>query len=95
MSKIRQSMNIVLSAIIVALGFGSCVSQQKYKEALTEIEQLKSQNAGLNAEKDALLNENAKLRQDMGKIQDYKRKMEERKVVYGPRPTGYKENIDK
>ena len=95
MSKIRQSMNIVLSAIIVALGFGSCVSQQKYKAALTEIEELKQQNAGLNAEKDALLQENSKLRKEAGKIQEYKRKMEERKVVYGPRPTGYKEDINK
>jgi len=42
-----------------------------------------------------LLHENSKLRKEAGKIQEYKRKMEERKVVYGPRPTGYKEDINK
>ncbi|MBQ8714655.1 MAG: hypothetical protein IJ552_05520 [Prevotella sp.] len=94
MKKIRHSINLVLSAMIVALGFGSCVSQQKYKEALTEIEQLKGQNANLNAEKDALYNENAKLRGDLEKALDYKKKSEQRKVVYGPRPMEFNEKIN-
>ena len=95
MSKIRQSMNIVLSAIIVALGFGSCVSQQKYKAALTEIEELRGQNSALQADKAFLSDENGKLRQELKKVEDYRKRIEERKVVYGPRPTGYKEDINK
>lgn len=91
MSKIRQSMNIVLSAIIVALGFGSCVSQQKYRAAQEEIKQLHEQNGRLSADNDALLRENADLRKAL-KIRN---KMEQPKVVYGPRPTNYKENINR
>ena len=33
MKKYRNTINIILSAIIVALGFGSCVSQKAYQAA--------------------------------------------------------------
>ena len=88
MKKIRHSINLILSAMIVALGFGSCVSQKTYNAAQEEIKQLKGENEALKAE-------NASLRQDISRIKDYKKKAEERKVVYGPRPTGYNERINK
>ena len=51
MKKIRNTVNVVLSAIIVALGFGSCgVSQKTYNEAQQELERLKAENASLNQE---------------------------------------------
>lgn len=95
MKKIRHSVNLVLSAIIVALGFGSCVSQKTYKAAQEEIEVLKADKGALNAEIEALKAENAGLRQEMRKFKDYQKQMEERKVVYGPRPTNYNENINR
>ncbi len=88
MKKIRQSVNLLLSAIIVALGFGSCVSQKTYNAAQEEIKQLKGEN-------DALKAENASLRHDINKIREYQQRAEERKVVYGPRPTGYNDKIGK
>ncbi len=88
MKKIRQSINLMLSALIVALGFGSCVTQQKYRAAQDEIKMLQEENARLNAEK-------AQLQQDLHNAVQYRKQMEERKVVYGPRPTGYKEDINK
>ncbi|MBQ9231525.1 MAG: hypothetical protein IJ190_10180 [Prevotella sp.] len=88
MKKIRQSINLVLSAIIVALGFGSCVSQKTYKAAQEEIGVLKAENGALKAE-------NANLQQEISKIRDYQKRTEERRVVYGPRPTNYNENINK
>jgi len=39
MKSIRNTLNIVLSAIIVALGFGSCVSHRAYQAAQQEIKQ--------------------------------------------------------
>ena len=88
MKKIRQSVNLLLSAIIVALGFGSCVSQKTYDAAQEEIKQLKGENETLKAE-------NASLRHDINKIREYKKSMEERKVVYGPRPTEYNDRINR
>ena len=35
MKSIRNTLNIVLSAIIVALGFGSCVSHRAYQVPLS------------------------------------------------------------
>ncbi len=88
MKKIRQSINLMLSALIVALGFGSCVTQQKYRAAQEEIKLLQEENAKLNAD-------NQKLQQDLRKAVQYRKQMEERKVVYGPRPTGFKDDINK
>ena len=88
MKKIRQSVNLLLSAIIVALGFGSCVSQKTYDAAQEEIKQLKGENETLKAE-------NASLRHDINKMMEYKKSMEERKVVYGPRPTEYNDRINR
>jgi outer membrane murein-binding lipoprotein Lpp len=88
MKKIRCFVNLALSAVIVALGFGSCVSQQKYQEAQEEIQQLKAEN-------DALKEDNAGLKREMQKIMDYKKRIEERKVVYGPRPTSFQEKINR
>lgn len=89
MKKIRNTVNVVLSAIIVALGFGSCgVSQKTYNEAMQEIERLNKENASLNQEVQSL-------RQQMDAVKEYQRRMEERKVVYGPRPTAYDEDINK
>jgi cell division protein FtsB len=90
MKRIRKSINLVLSAIIVALGFGSCVSQQKYRVAQEEIKQLHEQNSRLSAENDALHQENANLRNAL----KHREQTEQRKVVYGPRPTGFKEKIN-
>lgn len=88
MKKIRQYVNLVLSAIIVALGFGSCVSLKTYKAAQEEIENLKAQNEGLKSE-------NARLNQNIQNFKDYQKQTEQRKVVYGPRPTRYDEQINK
>ena len=77
-----------MDKVSYALGFGSCVSQKTYNAAQEEIKQLKGENEALKAE-------NASLRQDISRIKDYKKKAEERKVVYGPRPTGYNERINK
>lgn len=87
MKKIRQSVNLVLSAIIVALGFGSCVSQKTYKAAQAEIEHLKAEN-------DVLKEQNAELQSNLSKFKEYQRNAEQRKVVYGPRPTQYNEKIN-
>lgn len=95
MKRIRQSVNLMLSALIVALGFGSCVSQKTYKTAQEEIGILKAENQALQAENHALQAENNGLRQEMSRFKDYQRQMEERKVVYGPRPTHYNEDINK
>lgn len=88
MKKIRSFINLLLSAVIVALGFGSCVSQQKYREAQKEIQQLKAEN-------DSLKEDNAGLKREMQKVMEYKNRFEERKVVYGPRPTSFQEKINK
>ena len=90
MKKIRNTVNVVLSAIIVALGFGSCgVSQKTYNEAQQEIERLKAENASLNQEVRNLQQQQESL------VKEYQKRMEERKVVYGPRPTAYNEDINK
>ena len=86
MKKVRQSINVILSAVIVALGFGSCVSQQKFLAAQEEINQLKERNETLNAE-------NQKLQSHINALNE-KIRMEQQKVVYGPRPTVYKEDIN-
>ena len=67
MKKIRNTVNVVLSAIIVALGFGSCgVSQKTYNEAMQEIERLNKENASLNQEVQSL-------RQQMDAVKEYQR----------------------
>ena len=92
MKKIRNAINIALSAIIVALGFGSCVSQKTYNAAQERINLLEAEN-------DQLRNENASLQSQIKTISNaadqYRQRMEERKVVYGPRPTNFNENINK
>ena len=75
MKSIRNTLNIVLSAIIVALGFGSCVSHRAY--------QVKQKNSSLKDEI-RTLEEN---------IMKYRRNSEQRKVVYGPRPTSFQKDI--
>ena len=74
MKSIRNTLNIVLSAIIVALGFGSCVSHRAYQE---------QKNSSLKDEI-RTLEEN---------IMKYRRDSEQRKVVYGPRPTSFQKDI--
>ena len=86
MKKIRRFINLILSAVIVALGFGSCVSQQKYLAAQEEIKQLQEKNEALNAE-------NQRLQSNIKALEERSR-IEQRKVVYGPPPTGYKEKIN-
>jgi len=86
MKKYRNTINIIFSAIIVALGFGSCVSQKAYQAAKQEINDLKSENQKLR-EKNIELNQSIENMERA--IIKYRRNMEERKVVYGPRPTSY------
>ena len=93
MKKIRQFVNLLLSAVIVTLGFGSCVSQQKYQAAQEEIRNLQELNGALRAETDALRAENDRLQQNLNKAMEYQRKIEQRKVVYGPPPTSYQRDI--
>lgn len=88
MKKIRHLVNTILSAVIVALGFGSCVSQKTYDAAQEEIKLLKSENERLQSE-------NAQLQNQLQKTVEYRERMEERKVVYGPRPSSYNEKINK
>ena len=95
MKKIRQLFNLVLSAVIVTLGFGSCVSQQKYQAVQKEYQAAQEEIGRLNAENAKMAAEVNALHQRLGKIEEYKRSMEERKVVYGPRPTEFKKDIDK
>lgn len=86
MKKYHNTINMILSAIIVALGFGSCVSQKAYQAAKQEINNLKQENEKLR-EKNTQLNQNIENLERA--IIKYRRNMEERKVVYGPRPTNY------
>ena len=95
MKKIRQLFNLALSAVIVALGFGSCVSQQKYQAVQKEYQAAQEEINQLQAEQEKMAAEVQSLRQKLGKAAEYKRNMEERKVVYGPRPTEYKKDVDK
>lgn len=88
MKKVRNMINIALSAIIVALGFGSCVSQKTYNAAQERINILQAENERLQSE-------NASLQQQINDAVKYRKGMEERKVVYGPRPTTFNENINK
>ena len=88
MKRIHHTINAVLSAIIVTLGFGSCVSQKNYNAAQEEIKQLQEKNAILESE---IHN----LQQQISSFKDYQKQFEERKVVYGPRPTEYREKINK
>ena len=83
MKKVRHTINAVFSAIIVALGFGSCVSQKNYDAAQKEIELLQERNAVLEREVQDL-------KQQISFFKDYKDQMEQRNVVYGPPPTGYR-----
>ena len=83
MKKVRHTINAVFSAMIVALGFGSCVSQKNYDAAQKEIELLQERNAVLEREVQDL-------KQQISFFKDYKDQMEQRKVVYGPPPTGYR-----
>ena len=86
MKKIRNMINIALSAVIVALGFGSCVSQKTYKEAQERINVLQAEN-------EYLQNENLSLKDQIKAAGQYRQQMEQRKVVYGPRPTTFNEKI--
>lgn len=95
MKKLRQLFNLALSAVVVALGFGSCVSMQKYKAIQQENEAAKEEINRLNAENAQIRSEMDNLFKRMKASEEYRKRMEERKVVYGPRPSGFKENIDK
>ena len=84
------SLNIVLSAIIVALGFGSCVSHRAYQAAQQEIKQLQDENEQLKQKNSSLKDEIRTLEEN---IMKYRRDSEQRKVVYGPRPTSFQKDI--
>jgi hypothetical protein len=90
MKKIRNMINIALSAVIVALGFSSCVSQKTYNAAQERINLLQAEN-------ERLQNENLKLQDQIKTVSEaagqYRQQMEQRKVVYGPRPTNFNEKI--
>ena len=89
--RIRYTINTLLSALIVALGFGSCVSQKTYEAAKQEIKQLQEENEMLKNDNSTLSNDVKRLKKS---IAEYQKRMEQRKVVYGPRPTDYKKNIN-
>ena len=91
----RQLFNLSLSAVIVALGFGSCVSQQKYQAVQKEYKAAQEEIDRLNAEKAQMESEVNTLREQLVKAKAYRKSVEERKVVYGPRPTEFKNDIDK
>ncbi len=90
MKSIRNTLNIVLSAIIVALGFGSCVSHRAYQAAQQEIKQLQDENEQLKQKNSSLKDEIRTLEEN---IMKYRRNSEQRKVVYGPRPTSFQKDI--
>lgn len=90
MKKIRNIINIALSAIIVALGFGSCVSQKTYKEAQERINVLQAENEQLKVENASLQTQIKTISEAAGQ---YRQQIEQRKVVYGPRPTTFNEKI--
>lgn len=94
MKKIRNTVNVILSAIIVALGFGSCVSQKAYNEVQKAHAEAQEEIKTLHMENESLRQEVNTLKQQIGSALEYRKRMEERKVVYGPRPTGYKGELD-
>ena len=79
--RIRHTVNALLSALIVMLGFGSCdTSKAALQEANAKIESLEAENAMLKAENNSL----------QSRLQEAVRRIEEpRKVVYGPPPTRF------
>ena len=95
MKKLRQLFNLALSAVVVVLGFGSCVSLQKYKAVQQECEAAKEEIGRLNAENAQMRSEMDNLFKKVKASDEYRKRMEERKVVYGPRPSEFKKDIDK
>ena len=94
MKKIRNTVNVILSALIVALGFGSCVSQKAYHEVQKAHAEALEEIKMLHMENESLKQEVSTLKQQIGDALEYRKRMEERKVVYGPRPTGFKGQLE-